>query len=178
MKRIKRSKLGISDDRFLACCHCRLLEQLLSLLLKCLMLIYFSANAESIQCCFYTDIYNAQGKHRCVRSTKSWWLIIVLSSSFFLGCCGFYFCSPFIHTSEKTGNRRPMTKQVTSLTAQCRLLQPGKPSYHSVASSCWQFGWATNWGWREAGIHRHEAWHQFMQDKEVISQADSQLISL
>lgn len=36
-------------------------------------------------------------------------------------------------------------KQVTSLTAQCRLLQPGKPSYHSVASSCWQFGWATNW---------------------------------
>lgn len=36
-------------------------------------------------------------------------------------------------------------KQVTSLTAQCRLLHPGKPSYHSVASSCWQFGWATNW---------------------------------
>lgn len=48
-------------------------------------------------------------------------------------------------TSEKKGNRSPMMKQVTSLTAQCRLLQPGKPSYHSVASSCWQFGWATNW---------------------------------
>lgn len=57
----------------------------------------------------------------------------------------FSFLPPSFLTSEKTGNRSPMMKQVTSLTAQCRLLQPGKPSYHSVASSCWQFGWATNW---------------------------------
>lgn len=36
MKWTKGSKLGISDDGLLACCHRRLLEQLVSLLLKCL----------------------------------------------------------------------------------------------------------------------------------------------
>ncbi len=46
---------------------------------------------------------------------------------------------------EKTGKSRPMMKQVTSFTAQWRRLHPGNPSYHSVARSCWQLGWATNW---------------------------------
>lgn len=53
------------------------------------------------------------------------------------------------YATDSTGNSSPMVTQVKSFTAQCFRLQPGKPSYQSVASSCWQFGWATNWGGRK-----------------------------
>ena len=38
-----------------------------------------------------------------------------------------------------------MVMHVRSLTTQCFRRHPGKPSYHRVASNCWQLGWATNW---------------------------------
>lgn len=45
---------------------------------------------------------------------------------------------------DSMGNRNPMVMQVRSLTTQCFRRHPGKPSYHRVASNCWQLGWATN----------------------------------
>lgn len=60
-------------------------------------------------------------------------------------------------------------KQVTSLTAQCLLLQPGKPSYHSVASSCWQLGWATNWGQRDGKQSVKRVFFGIKEDDTLIS---------
>lgn len=48
------------------------------------------------------------------------------------------------YSIHRTGNMKPMVRVIRSLQTILRRRNPGEPSYHSVAKSCWQFGWATN----------------------------------
>ena len=53
---------------------------------------------------------------------------------------------------DSIGYDRHTLTQSSILKTTCFLLNPGRPSYHREARSCWQFGCATNWNGIEKGV--------------------------